>query len=165
LRVAIQDEYEKSLELRHEVFVTEQNVPEDIEIDLHEKESEYFLAEIEGKPVGTGRFRLEGNFIKFERVAVSNKHRKKGVGKAIMEQMQQVAATEFPDYLQILHAQSDSIEFYKKMGWIALGNKFLEANIEHTLMVYPPADPKKLRCNNDKKTPPEILGYIAKCAS
>jgi len=160
VRVAMQDEIEKGLEIRKEVFVEEQGVPAHLETAEPEGIVEYFMAEYGEKPVGTGRLCIKEAFVKFERVAVSKEMRGKGVGGALMEEMERFAFQTYPAHLQIMHAQADSEPFYKKRGWIGIGELFLEANISHRLMIHPPEDTSHLLCLNDPNTPEAIQDYF-----
>ncbi|MFQ5729992.1 MAG: GNAT family N-acetyltransferase, partial [Waddliaceae bacterium] len=113
--------------------------------------------------VATGRFRVDGPFLKFERIATLPSARGKGVGKALMEAMQVAGYKKYPYHLPFMHSQSNVISFYEKLGWIPLGETFFEAGIPHRMMILPPkvmADLKKLKCLNDSKTPPVILSFL-----
>ena len=64
--VVTDQEWQEYMSIRNVVFVQEQNVPEEDEIDAYEKESTHFIATIDGQPAGTGRFRLKKGFIKLQ---------------------------------------------------------------------------------------------------
>ena len=67
--VKTKKEYKDILEIRKKVFVEEQNVPLNIEIE-HEEDSKHVICFIDQLAVGTGRWRKTKNGIKLERFAV-----------------------------------------------------------------------------------------------
>lgn len=143
-RVTSPTDYEACLQVRRRVFIEEQGVPASIEIDEFEKEAQHFLARIDTVPVGAGRLRKKKSYAKFERIATLGSHRGYGVGREIMRAMQNFAADRLPEYLPAMHAQNTAIGFYEKLGWIAIGEEFLEADIAHRVLILPPAEPEKI---------------------
>lgn len=128
-------DYAAALEVRKAVFVGEQGVPAELEVDENESASAHFLCRVDGKPVGAGRLRQKGDYAKFERIAVLKEYRGKHLGQAIMKVMEEYAATKYPDLLPAMHAQDSAISFYEQIGWITQGPVFYEAGIPHRLMV------------------------------
>ena len=126
-----------ALGVRKAVFVEEQEVPAELEVDEYENTAAHFLCRFEEKPVGAGRIRKKGSYAKFERIAVLKEFRGKHLGQALMRTMEEYAATEFPDHLPAMHAQESAISFYEQIGWKAEGPLFYEAGIPHRLMVKP----------------------------
>ncbi|NOY00476.1 MAG: GNAT family N-acetyltransferase [Verrucomicrobia bacterium] len=120
------------LAVRHEVFVIEQKVPEELEIDGLDGECEHVLAEdVVGKVIGTARLLPEG---RIGRVAVLRSWRRCGVGAALMRKLEGEAVRKGMSKLE-LHAQSSQIPFYEKIGYIMVeGEEFLDAGIAHRLM-------------------------------
>jgi len=120
-------------QIRKVVFLQEQNCPEEIEWEF-EEESTHYLALYNGLHAGTARWRQTANGIKLERFAVLNAYRHKGVGAALLtEILKEVIIFNKPIYL---HAQLPAKNFYLKHGFIASGNHFFEADIEHVKMIY-----------------------------
>ena len=66
-RVDSAQDVKRCQDLRMEVFVAGQGVPVELELEF-EEESIHFLATASGEPVGTGRLRPTGCYVKFERV-------------------------------------------------------------------------------------------------
>lgn len=63
--------YEDAISIRYEVFVNEQNVPEDVEVDELEDKSHHVVLYEENQPVGTARIYHRGDGVyKIQRVAV-----------------------------------------------------------------------------------------------
>jgi len=69
-------------EVRHKVFVVEQSIPPEIEMDGKDSDCIHFLALKQSKPIGAARLQKYG---KIERVSVLREYRTKGIGTAIMK--------------------------------------------------------------------------------
>jgi predicted GNAT family N-acyltransferase len=117
--------------IRREVFVVEQNCPEEIEWEF-EEESTHFLAKLAEEPVGTARYRETANGFKLERFAVLEKARNNGVASALV----QTLLNELMDSNKkiYLHAQLTATPLYAKFGFKPKGENFWEADIEHVKM-------------------------------
>lgn len=161
-QVSTDQEYQQCLEIRRIVFIEEQGVPEEVEMDAYENEATHFLALYGSAPAATGRLRLKKGFVKFERIGTLPPFRGKGIAKALVKEMQKVTLEVFPGYLPAMHAQADATSFYLKLGWVAVGSPFEEAGILHQVMILPPKDPANLKCLSDPETPQSILDYFRK---
>ena len=128
------DEKEFVISIRRIVFIQELNIPEHMEIDDNEDLATYVLAKVEGKNVGTARWRETNSGIKLERFAVLNQYRSYGVGTAmtkfILKQLDQ-------SKLIYLNAQESAISFYEKLGFDSTGSMFDEVGIAHQKMIFP----------------------------
>ncbi|GAB3331858.1 GNAT family N-acetyltransferase [Marilutibacter aestuarii] len=118
-------------ELRHvreTVFVQEQGVPLDLELDAMDPQCDHVLArDAEGRPIGTGRLTPER---RIGRMAVLPGHRGQGVGEAMLEALlARALAHRWPSVS--LHAQADAIAFYTRHGFLPRGPRFEEAGIVH----------------------------------
>ncbi len=132
------DERRACFAIRHTVFVLEQGVPEDEELDAHEDEATHFLAlDKAGKPVGTARLWVtpDGE-AKAQRVAVLEETRGTGVGVAIMEALEAEAKRKGFRALH-LAAQVSALSFYERLGYEAEGDRFWDAGILHRMMHKP----------------------------
>lgn len=127
--------YQDALYVRKEVFVKEQQVSEELEVDALEDQSTHFvLYDDAGKPIGAGRLRpIEGGG-KVERVCILHSHRKQGLGEVLMKEMEQKAADlHYPSLT--LYAQIQAEDFYKKLGYTVISTEpFMDANIMHVAM-------------------------------
>ena len=130
------EEIDEILELRRLVFVNEQGVPEDIEIDQYEKTAQHFYLKVGGKMLASGRIRKTDEGVKFERVLTVKESRGLGYGRKLMNYIQQQVSELYPSVKMILNAQVASIGFYESLGWKVEGDTFMEANILHQKMVY-----------------------------
>lgn len=128
-----QKHYYDQVRIRSEVFHLEQNVPIIEEIDELDNEAIQFIVYEKGIPIGAARFRLVDGRGKVERVCVIMKYRIKGVGRLIMSKIEDYAQSIQVNKL-ILNAQLSALPFYEKLGYIAYGDIFLDANIEHKSM-------------------------------
>jgi predicted GNAT family N-acyltransferase len=115
------------------VFVIEQNCPEDIEWEF-EDESTHYIALENGEALGTARWRTTDNGIKLERFAVLKEHRNKEVGKALLLRL--LTDTNPFGKKRYLHAQLPAKNFYQRHGFKPEGEHFWEADIEHVKMIY-----------------------------
>ena len=114
--------------IRTTVFVGEQNVPPEIEIDGRDPECVHALAEsAAGEAIGTGRLMPDG---RIGRMAVLAAWRGRGVGAAILEALMDEARRRgFRE--TYLHAQSHAKDFYARHGYAVEGEEYLEAGIPH----------------------------------
>ena len=127
---------EIALPIRIEVFVKEQSVPLDLEQDEYDSVAIHALLWVHGQAIGTGRvFKkdIDSNHFFIGRLCVLKKYRGSGYGEYLMKSLiqyaQQQGATEC-----CIHAQTISQLFYKKLGFVAYPETFMEAGIEHVLM-------------------------------
>jgi len=141
--------------VRMTVFVEEQKVPAEEELDAYDLTATHFAAwtvpigatAIPGAEnaelytstkaqdvVGAARLVDKGDGVgKIGRVAVLAAHRGRGVGALLMEAAEAEALHKGFKRL-MLEAQCYAIPFYEKLGYIAEGDVFLDCNIEHRLM-------------------------------
>ncbi len=134
-------EMEEALSVRRRVFIEEQSVPVGIEIDEHDADPAtvttalHVLGRSEGRPVATGRLLLESDdgHVHIGRVAVLEEMRGKGIGRSIMLALHDLARER--GFCAItLAAQTHAIGFYERLGYVARGDIFLDASIEHRWM-------------------------------
>jgi predicted GNAT family N-acyltransferase len=117
--------------IRHEVFVLEQGVPAELELDEGDLTALHFLVrDPNGYPVATGRLLPDGHI---GRVAVRAKWRQQGVGMFLMRAIIEAARTDNPRELW-LHAQISAQHFYASFGFTTVGEIFMEAGIAHLEM-------------------------------
>lgn len=119
--------------IRREVFVKEQSVPLEIEMDDYDETAIHILAFLSDMPVGTARWRETDQGIKLERFAVPGPFRGKGIGKSLL----MFALDRVKEAKQVyLYAQLNVVPFYEKYGFTCVGHDFYEAGILHKKMVY-----------------------------
>ena len=121
------------LALRCEVFVAEQGVPRELELDEHDGEAMHLAALRDGEVVGTLRLLRHAQTAKIGRVAVRAALRRAGIGRRLMERAAAIAAEQgFTEIL--LHAQVSVADFYRRLGYVPEGDVFDEAGIPHIAM-------------------------------
>lgn len=129
------DQLHTCLAIRYEVFVLGQGVPPEIEVDGHDPSCIHFLATHKQEAVGTARLRLLGDGVgKAERVAVRGAWQGRGIGAALMRELEAEAARRGLTELE-LNAQEAVLPFYEGLGYEAYGDRFMEACIPHRHMV------------------------------
>ncbi|MBU8869664.1 MAG: GNAT family N-acetyltransferase [Gemmatimonadales bacterium] len=125
----------KVMVVRGIVFIEEQGVDWESEIDEHEEESLHVLGEVEGQPVATGRLRaLPNGWFKLERVAVRPRWRGRGIAKGMVEFLLKEAA-KLGAVRMKMHAQVYLEGFYNQFGFHREGDIFSECGIDHILMI------------------------------
>ena len=132
--VTNEEELQQAYQVRKIVFVDEQKVPIEEEIDHLEEESTHFLVMNENdEPIGAGRFRIVDNYGKVERICVLPQARSTGVGRSLMEAIEQHALSQGLEITK-LNAQVQAIPFYKSLGYGIISEEFLDAGIPHRTM-------------------------------
>ncbi len=136
MQVIIADDYTDAQQVREEVFQKEQCIEAKLDFDGEDDNALHFVAyDDEEKPIGTARVRFldQGKTAKIERLAVLPENRSQGVGKAIMETID--------EYLENRHVQKAYMSsqklvkgFYEKLGYHTVGDVFEEVGIPHVKM-------------------------------
>jgi predicted GNAT family N-acyltransferase len=122
---------EAACRVRFAVFVAEQRVPLEIELDEWDARSEHALvADEAGRTIATGRLLPDGHI---GRMAVLPAWRSRGVGGAVLEALLARAA-ERGIRLALLNAQTHARGFYARFGFKQVGAEFMEAGIPHVTM-------------------------------
>jgi predicted GNAT family N-acyltransferase len=132
--VTTQQELEEAFSIRRTVFVEEQKVPMEEEIDQFENDCTHFVLYDNKKPVGAGRFRYLDGYGKVERICILPENRQNGSGKTIMNAIEKHAKEQGISKLK-LNAQTQAIPFYERLGYEAVSEVFLDAGIPHKTMI------------------------------
>lgn len=118
--------------VRETVFVREQQVPVELELDEFDARSLHALAiASNGEVLGTGRLLPDGHI---GRMAVLPDERGRGVGRALLDGLTATAQAQGHETIR-LNAQMQAVAFYQKFGFITEGESFLDAGILHVGMV------------------------------
>jgi predicted GNAT family N-acyltransferase len=120
-------------EVRRQVFIVEQNVPEAVERDAYDAEAVHLIAIDEGDVVGTLRIVFLPEHAKFGRVAVLRSARGKGIASLMMQAAMEIARQRGETRFY-LTAQTDKIALYEKLGFVAYGDEFEEGGMPHRAM-------------------------------
>ena len=125
--------YQDALKIRRLVFVNEQHVPLELEID-HENAANYFVGYLGQIPVATARVTVQRDGAwHIQRVAVLKEYRQQGFASQILRALERAARKRQVSYLT-LGAQDHAQDFYLKLGYQVIGAGFLDAGIKHHRM-------------------------------
>ncbi|KKI93676.1 acetyltransferase [Bacillus sp. SA1-12] len=133
-QVTTKEQLEDAFSVRRTVFVDEQQVPEEEEIDQFEDESTHVVLYDNGEPIGAARIRVLDGIGKLERICVLSSSRKKGAGKLLVLKLEEIAAAQGVTKLK-LNAQTHAIPFYERLGYETVSDVFMDAGIPHVTMI------------------------------
>jgi predicted GNAT family N-acyltransferase len=121
----------QALAVRRRVFIEEQGVDAALEHDEHDGGCEHLIALVDDRIVGAARHRRTERGVKLERVAVLPEVRARGVGRALVLHV----IAQLPAQAELyVHAQESALGFWERVGFVAEGLTFHEADIPHRLM-------------------------------
>jgi len=134
-KIVVSDrELEGAFEVRRQVFVGEQGIPEDLELDELDMEAMHVVVKDGERIVGTARVLfLAASQAKLERMAILKPFRRRGIGSRIISFLTEELRNRQVEQL-VLHAQYAVIAFYKSCGFEETGPPFLEVGIKHIKM-------------------------------
>lgn len=134
VKISPEEDLDKCFHIRTVVFVDEQKVSLQEELDGLDPEADHYLLTVDGKATATARVRYPESIAKIERVAVLKGQRGLNIGRRLMEyiinDIQQNPAIK----VMKLGAQVQVVEFYEKLGFTCYGDEFLDAGIRHKWM-------------------------------
>jgi predicted GNAT family N-acyltransferase len=119
------------LALRHAVFVDEQHVPEELEMDGQDAVARHFGLKADGELIATCRVRRIGSAAKIERVAVSKVFRRQGIGQELMKYVLQDLIGAGDIQLLKLSSQADAVPFYERLNFKKRGPEYMDAGMPH----------------------------------
>jgi predicted GNAT family N-acyltransferase len=127
-------ELEGAIAVRMRVFVAEQSIPPEEELDEADATATHAVALYQGQVVGTGRLARRNDITaQIGRMAVDQSFRRQGIGGQILEYLEEEARNQGMSHC-ILHAQLYVKSFYAAHGYKEHGDVFLEVNIPHIEM-------------------------------
>ena len=116
--------------IRFTVFVEEQRVPAELEMDEHDAHCLHALAFAGGRAIATGRLLPDGHI---GRMAVLKEWRGQGAGRAMLRRLIDAARAR-GDREVVLSAQVHAVGFYRAEGFETEGPVYEEAGIPHQEM-------------------------------
>ena len=131
--VETEDDMEAAIGIRFRVFVDEQSVPPEIELDEYDAQATHAIAVEGGQAIGAGRMYLENGAAHIGRMAVDLAHRRRGVGGLVLRFLEEEAKVQGGTEI-VLHAQEYVKAFYAAHGYTEHGDTFMEAGILHVEM-------------------------------
>ncbi|MDC3417181.1 GNAT family N-acetyltransferase [Aquibacillus salsiterrae] len=132
--VETEKQLKDAYQVRNTVFVKEQKVPPELEIDDLEKEAIHFVGYHKEKPIAAGRLRIVDNYGKLERVCVLKEFRGQSFGKTMIRNMEQTIVDNGKNKAK-LNAQTHAESFYQSLGYDTVSDEFIDAGIPHVTMV------------------------------
>lgn len=128
------EDMEAAYSIRKRVFVDEQGVPAENEYDEHDATANHVLVLYDQVPAATGRWRAVNGVAKLERICVLSSHRSYGLGKAVVEALEQSARGAGLASAK-LNGQTHAESFYAKLGYRTVSDIFMEEDIPHVTMI------------------------------
>lgn len=130
------DNIGECVKIRTEVFVVEQGVAPELEVDGFDADGapcDHYLIMGGDAAVGTFRCIFEGDAVHVGRLCVKKERRGEGLGRAALEFIEKEYASR--GYAKItLGAQCAAIPFYEKCGFKTVSDVFMDAGIPHRTM-------------------------------
>jgi len=128
------NELKGAFKVRKKVFVEEQGISEDLELDGRDSVALHMVVQYDERIIGTARVLFPSPGVaKIERMAILKTFRRKGAGTKIISFLNGELNTKNIDKV-IVHAQCSAVPFYKACGFIESGVPFDEAGIPHIIM-------------------------------
>lgn len=126
--------WQQTSELRLQVFVAEQGVPEALELDEWDNSAQHFIAIKDQTVIATLRLVLKQDKAKLGRLAVLKSFRNQGIATELMQQAMQFCQQQSMTTIT-LGAQLTVQDFYAKLGYQTVGDIFDDAGIAHITML------------------------------
>lgn len=131
ISIAQTDNIDACIALRMEVFVDEQGIPVEEEVDAFDEVAVHLIAKDDGVAVGTARLISNESTGKIGRVCVVKSHRGTGLGAKLIQSALDYFKGRDEVNRAYLSAQVDAIGFYEKLGFKAYGKDYDDAGIPH----------------------------------
>jgi predicted GNAT family N-acyltransferase len=126
-------EREDASALRFAVFVDEQGVPAELEVDEHDATATHLVAVRDGRVVGTCRLVPDGDALRLGRLVVARDARGRGVATRLLERAEHWGRERGARRMR-LAAQTHACALYESVGYQRRGIPFDEAGLEHVRM-------------------------------
>jgi len=129
-------DYSEAMQVRYAVFVEEQGVPHENEVDEYDKTAYHVVMTDNAnndKPIACGRLYFLDDIAKLGRVAVISEYRRKGFAIEICKELIYLAKSHGAKKV-VLHSQTYVVPLYEKLGFKCVGDEFSEENIPHFKM-------------------------------
>lgn len=135
-RITTQSALRRAFEIRRRVFIEEQEVPETLEFDQHDRldaDCLHVLIHHDTVPAATGRVRFTNGTAKLERICVLKPYRSHGLGQQVIAALEKMAMEKNVSQC-LLHGQTHAITFYERLGFEVVSEVFIEDGIPHVEM-------------------------------
>jgi predicted GNAT family N-acyltransferase len=124
--------------IRFSVFVDEQHVPPEMELDEYDDEALHAVLRVDHQVIGTARLfqeNCESSQFVIGRLCLLKDFRGKGYGQLVMLRMLFEANVRGASSC-LIHAQKSAQGLYQAIGFEVCSLPFMEAGIEHIMMRY-----------------------------
>lgn len=128
----LQQQHDAIRQVRSSVFLIEQAIPPELEYDDRDPICRHAVVYLDYQPVATGRIDLPLGG-KIGRVAVLKPFRRQGLGRQVMQGLEQEAIASGLERVWF-HSQVPAMPFYFSLGYQGIGEEFMEADIPHRKM-------------------------------
>lgn len=122
----------EAIEIRETVFVKEQGFVE--EFDSVDGTATHIVAFCDGKAASVCRFFEQEGYYLIGRIAVLQAYRSQGLGGSIIRYAEERISSVGGREIRI-HAQARAEGFYKKLGYVSIGDYDFDENCRHIWMV------------------------------
>lgn len=133
IKVQKEQERKDAYFVRQKVFVEEQNVSMEEEMDEFDDIATHFVGYEDNLPMAASRLRYVEGYGKLERICILNQYRGHGYGKQMIQQMEQEIKQQGYEKSK-LNAQIQALDFYKGLGYKVISEEFMDAGIPHVTM-------------------------------
>ena len=127
------DDLADAYQIRTKVFIEEQHVPVELEIDDIDAITDHIVVYKDGSPVATGRI-VWDEPVSLGRIAVLAEQRGTGLGAVVVTHLLEKVFSRGYKNVHI-HAQTHARGFYERLGFTAYGEEYDDAGIPHISMV------------------------------
>ncbi|GGD18469.1 GNAT family N-acetyltransferase [Pontibacillus salipaludis] len=132
--VTTDQQLEDAYSVRKIVFVEEQNVSMEEEMDEFDGVATHFVGYEGDQPISASRLRFVDEYAKLERICMIKSSRGQGLGKQMILHMEDHAKDM--GYLKSkLNAQIQALGFYESLGYKVVSEEFMDAGIPHVTMI------------------------------
>jgi predicted GNAT family N-acyltransferase len=131
--VTTEQQREDALAVRIAVFVEEQGIAREDEIDEYDDVAIHCVGYLDGAPVAAGRLVVMDGYGKVGRMAVLSEHRGRGIGAAVLVALEREGVARGVTLFR-LSAQLTARPFYDRAGYAPVGDVYDEVGIPHIAM-------------------------------
>ncbi len=126
-------ELRAAFDLRFAVFCDEQGVPVELELDEYDTDALHLVAVEDECVVATCRLLRVGDTVRFGRLVVAQPARRRGIAADLLAEAER-RAREMRAHRLVLSAQTYAVGLYENAGYVAFGDTYDDAGIEHVSM-------------------------------
>ena len=147
------EDLSEPFDIRREVFIDEQSVPEDEEYDAFDAQALHLVVYVDEQPAATGRIWHDGKDFRIGRLAVLKQYRGQQLGDLALRLLLYKAFSSGAQHIKI-SAQTYIMPLYSKFGFKEYGEEYIEAGIKHMAM----------QVTKDEVVYPSACGGCAQCS-